>query len=219
MTGLEVVKELGSYGLLLVLIAWLVKSLSLQVLSKDLEKYRSDLAAASDRELERLRTQLHMSAVERQVRFEHLHDRVAKVVGETYQKLYTASRALGRLKPGNLPAGWQGEEEELEKFNTAWDGFRDYYFPREIYFPNDVAQRVRQLSDVLKHAGSLHGQAIAAGSGDGGPEKRELFREAVNKHETEAQPLFYAIRQHFQGLIGAAPDPTDDQQKEMPSED
>jgi len=139
MTVLEsVVVSLAFNATLLGVVAYLMKSLISQVLMKDLERSKTELSASASREVELLRHELHICAAENEVRYRLLHAKVAEVVGGTYEKLFHAYRALKRLASGPVPADWRGPEGETENFNAAWDAFRDYFFPREVYFPWEV---------------------------------------------------------------------------------
>jgi hypothetical protein len=59
----------GGNVVLLLVLAWLARSLGSQLLAKDIEKFKADLEAASIATTERLRHELQLAAVEHQNRF------------------------------------------------------------------------------------------------------------------------------------------------------
>ena len=67
---------------MLAVLAYLAKSLIEHKLSRDVSKFQSDLKAASDAAIERLKSDLQLHAIEHQVRFSRLHEKRATVIAE-----------------------------------------------------------------------------------------------------------------------------------------
>jgi hypothetical protein len=74
----------GGNAMLLAVLGYLFKSLLSQLLTKDIEKFKSQLKADADVSIERLKSTLQMTALEHQVRFSKLHEKRALVVADLY---------------------------------------------------------------------------------------------------------------------------------------
>ena len=67
----------GGNAALLAVLGWLARSLLGQVFAKDLERFKSDLAAASSAATEKLKHEFQLVAQEHQVLVSKLHERCA----------------------------------------------------------------------------------------------------------------------------------------------
>lgn len=90
-TFLTAVISSGVTGLLL---AYLSRTLLEQLLSRDLERFKSDLKAEADRDLERHKTELRRAAYEREVAFADTFRRKSEALIELYGKLASAETHL-----------------------------------------------------------------------------------------------------------------------------
>lgn len=137
-----IILAIGSNGALLVVLAWLARSLGAQLLAKDLETFKANLSAASSEESERLKHQLQMVAHEHQVRFTKLHERRADVIANLYALLAEAQWA-GHSFVALMQ--WAGEPPLNEKYSIAMNKFAEFYreFDRNrIFLPENICQQL-----------------------------------------------------------------------------
>ena len=83
---------IGGNADLLIVLGWLARSFGTQLLSKDLEKFKTSLSTASTEASERLKHDLQIVAHEHQVRFSKLHERRAEVITNLYALLVEARK-------------------------------------------------------------------------------------------------------------------------------
>lgn len=135
----------GGNAALLLVLAWLARSFGSQLLAKDLEKFKADLAAASTATTERLKHELQLTALEHQVRFSKLHERRAEVVADLYGLLVEAQWASQSFVS---VAEWAGEPSKQEKYvsamNKAAEFFR-YFDKNRIYLPESLCKQLEEF--------------------------------------------------------------------------
>ncbi len=78
-------------------VAFLMKSVINHALTRDAEKFKAQLKADADLEIEKLRSSLQMVAIEHQVRFSSLHAERAKIIAELHGRLVDAERSVYRF--------------------------------------------------------------------------------------------------------------------------
>ena len=132
----------GGNAALLLLLGWLARSLGSQLLAKDLEKFKANLAAASVTATEQLKHELQMTALEHQVTFSKLHERRAEVVAEAYALLVEAHWASQSFVS---EVEWAGEPPKQEKYFTAMNKaaeFYRYFDKNRIYLPQSLCEQL-----------------------------------------------------------------------------
>jgi hypothetical protein len=138
---------LGGNAALLFALAWLARSFGSQLLAKDIEKFKSSLAAASTEATERLKHELQLVAHEHQVRFSKLHERRAEVIASLYALLVEAQWA-GQSFVAVFE--YAGEPPKEQKYATAMNKFAEFFraFDKSrIYLPELVCT---QLDEFLR---------------------------------------------------------------------
>ena len=136
--------------MLLAALGVLARSLLGQVLTKDLERFKADLLAASAASTERLKHELHIAAQERHVLISKLHERRATVIAELYGMLVEAHWAAQDFAS---PIEWSGEPTKREKFVTATnksvDFFR-YFDKNRIYLPSELCAKLEAFNREMR---------------------------------------------------------------------
>jgi hypothetical protein len=80
----------GGNATLLIVLGFLFRSLISQLLTKDIEKFKTQLKADADKSVEQYKSTLQMTALEHQVRFSKLHEKRAQVIADLYERFVTA---------------------------------------------------------------------------------------------------------------------------------
>src|SRR4051812_19160277 len=81
----------GGNAALLLVLAFLGRSLLSVLLAKDVEEFKAKLQADSQTTMVKLQADLQQTAVEHEVRFSRLHEKRARVLAELYKLLVVAN--------------------------------------------------------------------------------------------------------------------------------
>jgi peptidoglycan hydrolase-like protein with peptidoglycan-binding domain len=128
--------------------------------SRNLETHKAQLKRDSDaelekfkgltnREVEKLKSQLSIAAAERHVRFARLHDKRAEVIAEIYKLVATAHTAVESFVAADVPFNdpepppWQKRAESADEAIRA---LRNYFVPNAIFAPKPVSDIIIELS-------------------------------------------------------------------------
>lgn len=79
-----IITAIGGTAILLAAVAWLIRSLIGQYLSKDIENYKVKLRSQSEIQLEKLKGELAINATAHQIKFSKLHEKQATLIEELY---------------------------------------------------------------------------------------------------------------------------------------
>jgi DNA phosphorothioation-dependent restriction protein DptG len=118
-------------------VVFVIRSVVLHWLDKDITSYKAKLQAA---------------AVEHQVRFTKLHEKRAEIISELYSKLDEAHRALRSFMN---PIQWVNDLPTSEKEEIAEKGTNDlirYYSPNKIWLPEDTCALIEEIIKQIHDA-------------------------------------------------------------------
>jgi hypothetical protein len=199
----ELVTVLGGTAIAVAALAWLSQSLMTQFLSKDIERHKNNLAAQSALELEKLRAEFARQALEHEVRFRRVDDKVAEHLAEVYQRLFRlfekVSSLVRILEWSNEPS----KEEKLNAAGAATQEFWNYFLPNRIYIPPKLYERVRELANKLVGIANDFGRGLRREArGAESDETEDHWSKAFNAIEKEASPLFTALVRDVQSRLG-----------------
>lgn len=159
---LTVLTSLATSGALTAGLLWLTKSWISERLRNSIKHeydqklvaYEAKINAERDTKLERFRADLQAVAYERQIRYQALHEKVAETVAQAYALLQTL---YGAVETHLSDVRWSSDppDEKLrEIIRRSISEFHDYYRPRRIYLPKEVAEQVdafeKKLSSITR---------------------------------------------------------------------
>jgi len=124
-------------ALILAVMGYLSKNLFSQILSRDIERYKSDL---------------QKTAFENQTRFQILHTKRAMIIEELYRCLVQAERDAKSLIQ---PLQFSGEPSQEEKFTKALNSGNSLFESFEchrIYFTKESCERIDHFLQGLRNA-------------------------------------------------------------------
>jgi hypothetical protein len=81
----EIIKTIGTNAIFLAVLGFVAKSIFNQMLSRDVEKFKVQIQATHDAELERLRAELGQTAFVKQTKFAALHEKRVQVIARLYE--------------------------------------------------------------------------------------------------------------------------------------
>ena len=130
----EIIKFLGGIALILAAIGWLVRSLIMHFLSKDIEAYKEKLNSQTQVKMEQLKSELSIAAQIQQIKFSRLHEKQAEAIEVLYKDVERSDQ-LSKLMIGNFAMDCPLKEkiegskkiaEEYLEINARFYGFRLY---------------------------------------------------------------------------------------------
>ena len=193
---------------LLGLLVWLTKSWISERLKhaikaeydEKLETHKAQLKAHSDVELERLRSQLNITATEHEVRFSRLHEKRAEIIAETYSLLKKLFFRLGDYVKIFEPAGDASKEERRVAFADAHKNYRTYYVTKLIFFPKKTATKLEEIDfELVKTFNEfVFGVEMAKGAKDTTKKWTEIFERVKGEIKTALAEL----EDEFRRLLG-----------------
>jgi hypothetical protein len=131
----DLIGMLGGTTIVLAVVGWLVRSLIVHYLSKDVDAYKERLNSQTQIKIEQLKSELAIAAQTQQIKFSHLHEKQAEAI-ETLYRDVERSDQLSKLMIGNfamdctLNEKIEGAEQiakEYLEINARFHGFRLYF--------------------------------------------------------------------------------------------
>ena len=177
-----VIQTLGGTAIAVAALAWLARSLIGQFLSKDIERYKTEIQAKSDKEIETFKAGLRIEIDKATFKFNTLHDKRAKVIAQLYEMLddlYGNTQLLlfefkrrqtredtdrkhhaHRRNPWELIKGIHYlTEEELAKVEFVGKSARDtyaFYRSHKIYFPREICDDIDRFLSLANYTASSY---------------------------------------------------------------
>jgi hypothetical protein len=191
------IKILGGTGMAIAALAWLTRSLLTHFMTKDIEGHKAALAAQNALELEKLRAEFTRQALEHEVQFRRVDEKVAEHLNEVYKRLHhfyeTVHSFVQPLEWSNAPS----KEEKLKTASDASKEFWDYFLANRVYIPPGLYSRIHDLANKLADIAKdfnrgLHGER----------EKEYYWTEAWESINDGATPLFSALVREIQRRLG-----------------
>ncbi len=214
----EILIAMGSNATLLIVLAYLARSLMQTLLAKDIKKFevelqnnataqlerlKSDLRSAGDVSIEQLKSRLQQAAIEHQVRFSNLHEQRAQKIADLYRRIVEQSlacqRYVFRLTAANRQVGFL----ELEK---SFSDFFLFFESSRIYLPEHVCGLLEKLSDTIRQPAIsvyVYGDTDDHANDAVREEKRRAFKSAFQALDAEIPAAKKILEDEFRRLLGA----------------
>jgi len=200
------VTTLTATGLASAAFVFLAKILSKHLLSMDLERFKAELKATNETELERLRADLRIAAFQQETTFAKLHAKRAEIIDELYRKLSELHTAIQKLLFPHEPDEGAGRQQREQETSDAAIAFARYFDHHQIYLEEPLCLLLENFHhDVIK-AWIIHRECT--GESKGGmalPRERE---EAWQHLVQQVPPIRKEIEGTFRTLLGIAPSST-----------
>lgn len=127
----------------LAIVAWLVRSIINHWLSKDIEVFKATLQHEKNTEIEKLRSDLGRMALEHEVKFNQLHNKVFVIIARLYKLIVLTQRTMkGYFEPLD-PRIAPSEDERFTVAFTAWSNLNTFFMDHEIYFDKHTCEALQ----------------------------------------------------------------------------
>jgi len=166
-----------------------------------LETHKAQLKAQSEVEIERLRSQLSISAMEHEVRFSRLHEKRAEVIAETYSLLKELYIRLGDYVKIFEPAGDTPKEQRRKAAGEAHQNFRKYYATRLIFFPKATATKLEDIDLQLVKTFNEFVFGVEMTQGAGG-DVMNKWMQILERVSGEIKIALGELEDEFRKLLG-----------------
>lgn len=167
----------------------------------ELEIHKAALQAESEAVIERLKSDLQIAAVEHQIRFSKLHDKVAENAVGVWLRLKKVVKAVGQYTSELETPSMGSQEDRRIAMAGAMKEFRVYFFENCIYLSSELNSRIDELVKFLRDS-ALDFQVGVEKGGD----RRDLGEDTWTKvrHDMEkiAKPLFEGLEAEIRWLLG-----------------
>jgi len=199
----QVITTVGGQTVLLGAAAWLIKTVVSSNLTRDSERFKTQLKADADVTIERLKNDLQLSAIEHQVRFSNLHQKRAEVIAETYSQMvnmfYFGQQFIfsGSFKPA----------ERSKEFGDAHQKLREFYLfieTNRVYLPAPVCALLDDFFSALQKPVIRVGvySTIEYPTEQTSQEKHEALMKAYEDFEKTIPNIRKALEDEFRTLLG-----------------
>lgn len=167
-----------------------------------LESLKAILKAQNDVELERLRSQLAIAAIEHQVRFQSQHEKSATVIADVYRQTSQLYSAVSNyLKPVEYESDGP-QSERRETVNKLLTKFSDYFYENRIYLPGDTAKRVESFRNKLYDVAQKFAEKVEIPKDKTGNWEPKAWSETWKELTKEINPLREELEDEFRSLLG-----------------
>lgn len=128
-------ETLGIGAFVIAALTYLLRSIWGQMLSRDLEKFK---------------TALRTAAFEQETRFARLHERRAEVIAELYKRLVWAHSSLGEMVSILQSGGEEERKKGVEKAGEHTSYFLVYFHENDIYFDQSLCTAIENLEGKFR---------------------------------------------------------------------
>jgi len=208
----EVVTALGGQTIFLMAAAWLIRRLVSHGMDRELAKYKMELKADADRDIEKLRTELRleiekhknslrMAELEHRVRFSKLHDKRAHAIAALYSLMVEADRIAQDFI--------YGDARSRDRANAAEEKATElhrYFELHRLYLPNSVCIVLGNFVNKLFHsinAIRIYWTNVEHPTAQMIQQQNEKMLEVLKAFDTELPAIKTLLETEFRSLLGA----------------
>lgn len=189
------------------LLLWLTKSWISERLKnaikneydQKLETHKAQLKAQSDIEVEKLRSNLSITAAEQNVKFSKLHNDRAEVIANTYSLLKEVYLTVQDYTKIFEPVGDKSREERRQISVDAHNAFREYYPKKLIYLPKLTADKIETINSELIKTFNEFFWTVDRKKNNGDTDK---WGEIFDKMNGEILDTLQDLEDEFRKLLG-----------------
>ena len=187
---MELIKLLGGFSVIVLGVAWLIRSIVIHFLDKDIEAFKVNL---------------QKEALEHEVRFRRVDEKVAEQIAELYRRLYRLFEVVHSYVK-NMERNEPTKAIKFEMVVKANRELNDILFLERVYFPPRIFERTRDLSRKLRDIALDFKDGLEREKEDLPPKERSNWLEGMEAIEEEVNPFFVELVAAFQKRLGVEDD-------------
>ena len=194
---------LGGTTVAIAAVAWLARSITTNLLSKDIETYKAQLKSRSDVSLEQLRSELQIMAAQRNLEFSRIHEKRLEIVSEIAGKLDAFHQAIKCYIAPFETSDDPSKEQRRKLVADTFTKFNDYYRPRRFFLPEHTIDRVEAFRTGLYEISMEFMLYVEQGRSFGANLNHDLvWVKASDYTKEEAPKLFKELEGDFRKILG-----------------
>lgn len=147
----EILQNLGVFTIGAGWLTWLGKSVLTRYLDRDIQNYKTKLEASNQVELEKLKSELNRRALEHEVKYKRIDEKIANHLIDVYLPLYelydTVSNYVNAFEQSDVPT----KPEQFELARNANNEFWHHFRRNRIYIPPELYQQIEVVARLLKN--------------------------------------------------------------------
>jgi len=194
----EIIQFFGGATLLISAIAWLIRSITVHLLSKDIEIFKQTLKVESDRELALLKSSLELENEKVRIKLSGLEVRRIEVLEELHIKFTEFS-----IRASNFT--YDPEMRDKNELVEIADEFIGEYYKFYNYFRNVSIFLPKSLEDSISKLHDAHFN-VAIDIGNSSTDNIEVILNTINdnvsKIRYETSDINRIISKEFRELLG-----------------
>lgn len=183
----NMLQNLGIFTLLIAGMAWVSRELFKGMMSRDIEKFKSDL---------------EKEAIKFRIRYERLHDERVGVIKEVYKKIVQAHESLRSLINPWQGAGEPTEDEKSDKASKCNMELITYYQENRIFFEEQLAEEIDSLLTELREAWSKFQLSRASKEDSDHKEARQEWSKAWTQIDEQVPIVKKKLESSFRANLG-----------------
>ena len=194
----EVIKFVGGTAVLISAVAWLIRSLTTYLLSKDIAIFKQELKTQAEKELASLKSKLEIDNAKIQIQFSALHARRILLIEKLYEKLIVFSNEADSFGVESL----LGDNEEIkikaDKFIDNYYEFYRFFKKHEIFLSENIVDLIKSLHKTyfdkavtIRH---IEGDEVIAAM--------DTLSKNYENIRTSNERIRNSLKQEFRNLLG-----------------
>ncbi len=217
MDWITMIQNVGTFGVGTGILAFLVKALVVNSLSRDLEAYKSKLntdleahKSTMTKDIEAFKSNLQLATIEHQVRFSKLHDKRAQVIQDLYSKLVALDTVIHSVLKRFQKVGEATLEEKVREYGRLHNELNDFFLPNRIFFSSETCRVIDDLLflsrdinfDITTYPVDPESSEYKYGPRDLLNERHEYWEKARKAFDTDVKKLMEQLEMQFRSMLG-----------------
>jgi len=144
-----ILTSIGGSAVLFAVVGWLAKSIIAQFLEKDFERFKLNLQANAQMELEKFKAELARSSYQHQITFGRLHEKRTEIIADLYAKIIDLQDSVEVFVRNVMGVAPDKNKDNLKLIWKAADSFKECYRKNKIFFSEDMCELIEDLNSNL----------------------------------------------------------------------
>ena len=210
MDVLQLLSELGIFGMLVAGIAWVFRSLGKQYIDRRFAAYQNELDKTSqqyrlslDRDLEKYRSELNLEYL----KHSRIHERRLEVISQLYRLLVLMDKSMNQLtaliRVGTGEDWDDRRQREMEEAINAYNSFLDYFSENRILLSQETCSLIEELKEEYHKSYRLSTFNDRFKSFGDSERAFQMTDEAYDKIRDQVPPLRQKLEDEFRKQLDA----------------
>lgn len=197
-----IIASIGGSAALFAVVGWLSRSIISQLLSKDIEAFKSKLQYDSQLELTKFKSELERSAFEHQVRFSQLHEKRADIIADLFGVIVDLHSSVDNFILFLPAATADDSDKNLKSLHNAVDKFKLTFEKNRIYFNKETCELIDSFNESMSKPVSELVMHIDISGYQNWDVLGKVWMAAQEKLYAEIEDIKEELEMEFRQLLG-----------------